>query len=566
MQLKRLEAYGFKSFAERIVVQFDQGITAVVGPNGSGKSNITDAVRWVLGEQNIRMLRGLRSEDIIFAGSATRRALSVAEVVLVFDNSDKKLPIDYEEVVVKRRLYRNGDSEVYLNDSRCRIKDIYQLFADTGIGHDGMSIIGQNRLNDILDSRPEDRRVFFEETAGITKYRVRKQEALRKLRENDGDLVRLKDIMYAQEAELKPLAVQSEKTMQFRRLDEERQKYQLTTLIQQHEKLVQEQDKITQTLNIHRDEEAREMRARREAEAKKDVLEADIALIDGCMQKNERKLHRQQEKLDAFRQEESLIRGRQDQGCKRKTDFEGMRCSAYAKKQATEQEIAQIDALLSQQRNEIQEKQADQTNIRKKIIRVKSNLSDEEKMMAQHVSSRIAVQRVITRLRERLAVARNAVDQGAESEAHRQADIEHRRALLAAVQTKYASKKDAIALSEKNLKDLLQEQDRLHSNMEELRRTIEHDEVQSRKLDAELLRIRQNLDFQQRLQDSYEGFGRDVQTVLQATEEWRSRVAGTVADLIHIPERYLTAIDVALGGSVRNIVTEDTDTAKSAIS
>ena len=566
MQLKRLEAYGFKSFAERIVVQFDQGITAVVGPNGSGKSNITDAVRWVLGEQNIRMLRGLRSEDIIFAGSAARRALSVAEVVLVFDNSDKKLPIDYEEVVVKRRLYRNGDSEVYLNDSRCRIKDIYQLFADTGIGHDGMSIIGQNRLNDILDSRPEDRRVFFEETAGITKYRVRKQEALRKLRENDGDLVRLKDIMYAQEAELKPLAVQSEKTMQFRRLDEERQKYQLTTLIQQHEKLVQEQDKITQTLNIQRDEEAREMRARREAEAKKDVLEADIALIDGCMQKNERKLHRQQEKLDAFRQEESLIRGRQDQGCKRKTDFEGMRCSAYAKKQATEQEIAQIDALLSQQRNEIQEKQADQTNIRKKIIRVKSNLSDEEKTMAQHVSSRIAVQRVITRLRERLAVARNAVDQGAESEAHRQADIEHRRALLAAVQTECASKKDAITLSEKNLKDLLQEQDRLHSNMEELRRTIERDEVQSRKLDAELLQIRQNLDFQQRLQDSYEGFGRDVQSVLQATEEWRSRVAGAVADLIHIPERYLTAIDVALGGSVRNIVTEDTDTAKSAIS
>ena len=125
MQLKRLEAYGFKSFAERIVVQFDQGITAVVGPNGSGKSNITDAVRWVLGEQNIRMLRGLRSEDIIFAGSAVRRALSVAEVVLVFDNTDKKLPIDYDEVVVKRRLYRNGDSEVYLNDSRCRIKDIY---------------------------------------------------------------------------------------------------------------------------------------------------------------------------------------------------------------------------------------------------------------------------------------------------------------------------------------------------------------------------------------------------------------------------------------------------------
>ena len=356
MQLKRLEAYGFKSFAERIVVQFDQGITAVVGPNGSGKSNITDAVRWVLGEQNIRMLRGLRSEDIIFAGSAARRALSVAEVVLVFDNTDKKLPIDYDEVVVKRRLYRNGDSEVYLNDSRCRIKDIYQLFADTGIGHDGMSIIGQNRLNDILDSRPEERRVFFEETAGITKYRARKQEALRKLRENEGDLVRLNDIMYAQAAELEPLAVQSEKTMRFRQLDEERRKYQLTSLVQQHDRLLREQESLMQTLNEHRDEEAREMRARREAEEKKNALEADIALIDGRMQENTRKLRRQQEKLDVLRQEESHIKGRQDQGSKRKTDVEGMRQSAVAKKQATEQEIAQIDAILAQQNAAIQEK------------------------------------------------------------------------------------------------------------------------------------------------------------------------------------------------------------------
>jgi len=244
VQLKRLEAYGFKSFAERIVVQFDQGITAVVGPNGSGKSNITDAVRWVLGEQNIRMLRGLRAEDIIFAGSSARRALSVAEVILVFDNTDKTLPIDYEEVVVKRRLYRNGDSEIYLNDSRCRIKDIYQLFADTGIGHDGMSIIGQNRLNDILDSRPEDRRGFFEETAGITKYRTRKQEALRKLRDNDADLVRLSDIMHAQAAELQPLSQQAEKTKQYRALDSERRSYQLTALVQQHESLQKEQESL----------------------------------------------------------------------------------------------------------------------------------------------------------------------------------------------------------------------------------------------------------------------------------------------------------------------------------
>ena len=566
MQLKRLEAYGFKSFAERIVVQFDQGITAVVGPNGSGKSNITDAVRWVLGEQNIRMLRGLRSEDIIFAGSAARRALSVAEVVLVFDNTDKKLPIDYDEVVVKRRLYRNGDSEVYLNDSRCRIKDIYQLFADTGIGHDGMSIIGQNRLNDILDSRPEERRVFFEETAGITKYRARKQEALRKLRENEGDLVRLNDIMYAQAAELEPLAMQSEKTMRFRQLDAERRKYQLTSLVQQHDRLLQEQDGLMQTLNEHRDEEAREMRARREAEEKKNALEADIALIDGRMQENTRKLRRQQEKLDVLRQEESHIKGRQDQGSKRKTDVEGMRQSAVAKKQATEQEIAQIDAILAQQNAAIQEKKAEQTDVQQEIARVQAVLSNEERTMAQHASSRTAVQRVLARLRERLAVARNAAEQGDESKERRQQEIERRRTALAEAQTECERKNHTLAQSEKNLQSISQEQRRLYEDIEKLRSVIEHGEAQLRKSDAELLRLRQNLDFQRRIQDSYEGFGRDVQTVLQATEGWRRGIAGTVADLISIPERYLTAIDVALGGSVRNVVTEDTDTAKSAIS
>ena len=322
MQLKRLEAYGFKSFAERIVVQFDQGITAVVGPNGSGKSNITDAVRWVLGEQNIRMLRGLRAEDIIFAGSSARRALSVAEVILVFDNTDKTLPIDYEEVVVKRRLYRNGDSEIYLNDSRCRIKDIYQLFADTGIGHDGMSIIGQNRLNDILDSRPEDRRVFFEETAGITKYRTRKQEALRKLRDNDADLVRLSDIMHAQAAELQPLSQQAEKTKQFRALDSERRSYQLTALVQQHESLQKEQESADRELHVHEEAEIRAMQERKEKEDQKTVLEEKMAAIDLRMGEQEQKSAELQSNLDHLTREAALLEGRRDEGEKRKAYIE----------------------------------------------------------------------------------------------------------------------------------------------------------------------------------------------------------------------------------------------------
>lgn len=566
MQLKRLEAYGFKSFAERIVIQFDQGITAVVGPNGSGKSNITDAIRWVLGEQNIRMLRGLRSEDIIFAGSVARRALSVAEVILVFDNTDKKLPIDYDEVVVKRRLYRNGDGEVYLNDSRCRIKDIYQLFADTGIGHDGMCIIGQNRLNDILDSRPEDRRMFFEETAGITKYRTRKQEALRKLRENEGDLVRLNDIMYAHAAELEPLAAQSEKTMRFRELDAQRQQYRLTALAQQCEKLTQEKEVLDRTLRSYRDEEARDIQSRREAEEKKNALEVSIAALDHHSQTEGQEIRRLQEKLEEMRQEAERIRGRQDQGNEREKDFARMRVSTSAKMKATEQEISQIDALLSQKNAAFKEKKMEQANVREGLERLQKKLSEKERKIASQEYSRAAVQRVLARLREELAVALKSAEHGDESKKLQVEEMERRRALLGAAERELAEKRNEIALAEKKVQDISKERDCLYAESEELRQLIEHHASQLRQSDTELARIRQSLEFQKRMQDSYEGFGRDVQIVLQATEVWRSGIAGTVADLIRIPRRYLTAINVALGGSARNIVTDDTDTAKAAIS
>ena len=168
MQLKKLEAYGFKSFADKIEVEFDKGITAIVGPNGSGKSNISDAIKWVLGEQNVRNLRGVKAEDIIFTGSETRRQMGVAEVSLYFDN-DGSLPVDFNEVVVTRRLFRTGESEFYINKSRCRLKDIANLFADSGIGHDSMGIISQNKMDEILNARPEEKRLFFEEAAGITK-------------------------------------------------------------------------------------------------------------------------------------------------------------------------------------------------------------------------------------------------------------------------------------------------------------------------------------------------------------------------------------------------------------
>ena len=221
MYLKRLELQGFKSFADRTVLEFKPGITAVIGPNGSGKSNISDAIRWVLGEQSMKSLRGAKSEDIIFAGTQSRKSLGFAEVSMVIDNEDGGLPIEYSEVTVTRKLYRTGESGYFINKVPCRLKDVLELFMDTGIGKDGYSIIGQGKVDEILSNKSEDRRHIFEEAAGIVKYRARRKESEKKLEQTKINLIRINDILAEIESNLEPLKLQAEKAKKFLDLREE---------------------------------------------------------------------------------------------------------------------------------------------------------------------------------------------------------------------------------------------------------------------------------------------------------------------------------------------------------
>ena len=218
MFVKRLELIGFKSFAERSELEIAPGGTAVVGPNGSGKSNIADAIRWVLGEQSIRTLRGNKLEDIIFAGSDSRKPVNYAEVRLLLDNSDHTLPVDFTEVSVSRRVYRSGDSEFYINQTACRLKDISELFMDTGMGHEAYSIIGQGRIEEILSNKPEERRGIFEEAAGIVKFKVRRKEAEKKLFDADQSLVRVRDLIAELFLQLEPLEARSQVALEYREL------------------------------------------------------------------------------------------------------------------------------------------------------------------------------------------------------------------------------------------------------------------------------------------------------------------------------------------------------------
>ena len=231
MRLKSFSTYGFKSFADKTELTLDKGITAVVGPNGSGKSNISDAIRWALGEQSAKYLRGSKMEDVIFSGSSKRRPLGVAEVNLEFDNSDHTLPLDFDTVNITRRLYRSGDSDYAINKKNCRLKDIIDLLADTGLGKGSMAMIGQNKIDEILNSRPEDRRGLFEEAAGIAKYRLRKKDALRRLDDTAANLIRINDIRSEVEAQVEPLAKAAAKTEQYNELSAELRLCQLSVLL-----------------------------------------------------------------------------------------------------------------------------------------------------------------------------------------------------------------------------------------------------------------------------------------------------------------------------------------------
>ena len=230
MYLKRLELQGFKSFADKTVLEFKNGITAVIGPNGSGKSNISDSIRWVLGEQSMKSLRGAKSEDIIFAGTQNRKSLGFAEAQIVIDNSDGTLPVEYNEVVVARKIYRSGETGYFINKVPCRLKDILELFMDTGIGKDGYSIIGQGKIDEILSNKSEDRRHIFEEAAGIVKYRTRKQESEKKLEQTKLNLLRINDILSEIEGQIGPLKIQSEKAKKFLSLREELKSIEVRTI------------------------------------------------------------------------------------------------------------------------------------------------------------------------------------------------------------------------------------------------------------------------------------------------------------------------------------------------
>ena len=564
LQLKRLETYGFKSFADKIEIDFDKGITAIVGPNGSGKSNITDAIRWVLGEQNVRNLRGTKAEDIIFTGSAARRALGVAEVSLVFDN-DGTLPVDFKEVVITRRLFRSGESEFYINTGRCRLKDIYNLFADTGLGHDGMSIIGQNKIDEILNSKPEERRLFFEETAGITKYRNRKRESVRKLEDTEKNLVRVTDILQEIDNQLEPLAASAAKTREYNELQEDYKNCRLTEIHHKYTKLSETAAKQAGELQDSQDQVTAAETSVRLTELRKEELGKEILDLDRSLQELAEKNNALRDKIEGASSEIQVLeeRGRQSKAARER--ILAQRAALEKEADTVRQELGQLAADKEQRAVELSGAEENLAKQKEASAALAQKLREQRELCSGLDSQREALTKKLMEKQNELLLIERDIENSTADRESRETEAQTAATGLAALEAELQEQTTA-------LEQAAQEQAGQEADREAGRTQLQQAETKAARIQEERVKNRQELhaadsklQFLRNMQQSYEGFGRAAKAVLKSQATWAGGVCGAVAELLQVPQQYITAIETALGSSQQNVVTEDTNTAKAAI-
>lgn len=565
MRLKSFSTYGFKSFADKTELTFDKGITAVVGPNGSGKSNISDAIRWVLGEQSAKYLRGSKMEDVIFSGSGKRRALGVAEVTVDFDNSDRTLPLDFEQVSLTRRIFRSGESEYAINKKSCRLKDIIDLMADTGLGKGSMSIIGQNKIDEVLNSRPEDRRSLFEEAAGIAKYRLRKKDAVRKLDDTANNLTRINDIRSEVDAQVEPLAQAAAKTQQFNELSEELRRCRLSVLLRRLDAL---------------EETGRELQTKKEAAA---GAYSEQAAKVGSMQAEAVKVQQELDKLaEAYNKLQDDIKNRE-------TALEKLRGDQKVLDERVSQNEKAGERLV--QRNERLEQQ-----VREQEARMQELAAEFDAVEKRHAVADGAVKQLQAQRDEQSAKLEEAKrnDEQAQSqffsgmqelinlrnELHNlEQEQEQRARRREALKKSIEEAEEADRQAQEQYNSLLEQQSQCAHGMELVRKKGEElrsaydagqKELQAvrssqQQCQRQLTAAETREQSLKRLQQSYEGFSYGIKAVLKAQEPWREQVVGVAAELLQVEDKYVAAIETALGEGAQNLVMRSANAAKEAI-
>jgi len=568
LQLKNIELQGFKSFADKISLDFNSGITAIVGPNGSGKSNISDAVRWVMGEQSVKTLRGRKMEDVIFAGTETRKPVGFAEVSLTIDNETKLFPLDFPEIIVTRRVYRSGESEYYINKTSCRLKDIHELFMDTGLGRDGYSMIGQGKIDEILSTKSEDRRQLFEEAAGITKYKYRKTEAERKLSSTEDNLTRLRDIIAEIESNLAPLEAQSAKARKFLDLREELKVLELNVSVDTIDKLKKLLSEIDETFDIATDQ-------LESAKTEIEKIDTEIQGMLTALQDND-------VAAEVCREREKEIEGSIN---------------------ACTNDINLFEASIIHNKENIDRITAEIAAAREEITFADNDYAENERILQQHSAALSESEQISAKFQTQLdEITQLSGDKNIEIENRRSDIIEKRsevnsaRAAIAnlnilltnytdrsgtledditAKSIGYGEIEDKIAELEKfqsaqatELATKKQEFDKL--KIDETTARAEFDKLMSTKnaFAAELSSKKSKKNMLEDMEKNFEGYTKSVKGLMQAHS--RNQISGVnihapISQLLNVDGKFAAAIEVALGATAQNIVVETETGGKRAI-
>ncbi|MCM1182737.1 MAG: chromosome segregation protein SMC [Roseburia sp.] len=564
MYLKSIEVQGFKSFANKIKFEFHQGITGIVGPNGSGKSNVADAVRWVLGEQRIKQLRGESMQDVIFSGTELRKPLGYSYVAITFDNADHALTIDYDEVTVARRLYRSGESEYSINGTPCRLKDVNELFYDTGIGKEGYSIIGQGQIEKILSGKPEEKRELFDEAAGIVKFKKRKATAQKKLEDEKNNLVRVNDILSELEKQVEPLEKQSEKARVYLRKREELKELDVNMFLLENERISNQLAEVTgnyaiaqeeydntvvqydrvkaeyddiQTRITELEQEIEETRSTlTDASVMRGKLEGEINVLKEQIRSAQGNEQHFQERIAAISAQISEREADRDKILADKAVFDGQVAALEKERDAAKGALSEVQAHIEELNNRIEENKNRIIETLNDRATIKSKLSSFDTMMEQ--------------LRIRRAELNSRLLRAKSDEAEREAEIK-------ALREEFEEINDRII----DVNGRLSEMDEKSGTFRE-RLTRKDDEIKT--LQAQYQREKSKLDTISNLTERYEGYGNSIQKVMEQKEKNKG-IIGVIADIIKVDKEYETAIETALGGNIQNIVTEDEDVAKKMI-
>ncbi len=564
MYLKSIEVQGFKSFAHKIKFDFHNGITGIVGPNGSGKSNVADAVRWVLGEQRVKQLRGGSMQDVIFSGTENRKPLSYASVAITLDNSDHQLQIDFEEVTVTRKLYRSGESEYLINGSSCRLKDVNELFYDTGIGKEGYSIIGQGQIDRILSGKPEERRELFDEAAGIVKFKRRKNMSVKKLEEERQNLLRVNDILAELEKQVGPLERQAETAREYLKKKEQLKTYDINMFLLEAERLGEQIREIDGKLDIARTELEDAGRKYDDMKTEYESVEEQVDGIDSSIEKaksqlNETNLLKQQleNQIELLKEQINSMRmndAHYDQRVRTITSEIGVREDQLEELKQEEDTIkTQLDEqtkLENQAREELIQVQSRIAALTASVDRSNGEIME---LLNNRASTKAKIQKYDTML-EQIQVRKSGMTRQLLEAAEE----------IRAQTEKYEEYQKELKEVSGQIIELSEENSRYEEKIAALQARLTKQTEQFRIGQTAFHREESRLESLKNITERYDGYGNSIRKVMDQREREKG-ILGVVADIIKVPKDYEIAIETALGGNIQNIVTEDEETAKRMI-